>query len=112
MHTCISTYMWREELYELCAPLHTLYVFPSFSQSLQLSSPTPTPHCPPPQTKCHRYWPEPGEPHMYGDINVEPVSEKAKEDWTIRELNVSQVNSSVFPSQKKCLHIHVYTAMI
>eukprot|EP00731_Ephydatia_muelleri_P029842 Em0021g365a len=56
------------------------------------------------RTKCHRYWPEPGEPHMYGDINVEPVSEKAKEDWTIRELNVSQEKAS------RTLHHLQYTS--
>ena len=58
------------------------------SQNPHSNSPITHTH---PQTKCHRYWPEPGESVMYGDISVQPVSEKAKEDWTVREFKVSQV---------------------
>ena len=42
------------------------------------------------QTKCHRYWPG-TEPSVYGDIAVEMISEKEKEDWTIREFRLSVV---------------------
>ena len=44
------------------------------------------------QTKCHRYWPG-TEPSVYGDIAVEMISEKEKEDWTIREFKLSVVRS-------------------
>ena len=43
------------------------------------------------QTKCHRYWPG-TEPSVYGDIAVEMISEKEKEDWTIREFRLSVVS--------------------
>ena len=42
------------------------------------------------QYKCHRYWPG-AECIVYGEIAVEMMSEKEKEDWTIRELKLSIV---------------------
>ena len=43
------------------------------------------------QTKCHRYWPG-TDPSVYGDIAVELISEKEKEDWTVREFKLSAVS--------------------
>ena len=88
-HPTLSiAYTRGSEFHERCLPSHTHTPSPSHPFNSHLP--------PPPQTKCHRYWPEPGEPHTYGDVNVEPVSQKAKEDWTVRELNVSQVHTVLF----------------
>lgn len=46
------------------------------------------------QTKCHRYWPG-TEPSVYGDIAVEMISEKEKEDWTIREFKLNVVSATI-----------------
>ena len=44
------------------------------------------------QTKCHRYWPG-AECIVYGEIAVEMMSEKEKEDWTVREFKLSMVRN-------------------
>ena len=45
------------------------------------------------QTKCHHYWPG-MEPQTFGDIQVSMVSEKEKEDWTVREFELLTLSVS------------------
>ena len=44
------------------------------------------------QTKCHRYWPG-SQPEVYGEINVDMLSEKEFSDWIIRKFKLSKVKS-------------------
>ena len=45
------------------------------------------------QTKCHRYWPG-AQPEVYGEINVDMLSETEKSDWIVRKFRITKVNDN------------------
>ncbi|XP_019860969.1 PREDICTED: receptor-type tyrosine-protein phosphatase F-like [Amphimedon queenslandica] len=45
------------------------------------------------RTKCHRYWPG-AQPEVYGEINVDMLSETEKSDWIVRKFKITKEKRS------------------
>ncbi|RVE59552.1 hypothetical protein OJAV_G00190000 [Oryzias javanicus] len=55
------------------------------------------------RTKCERYWPENGNPGIYGEISVTVKSEKRETNWTLREFIVKNMKTS---EERTVKHFH------
>uniref|UniRef100_A0A3P9KWZ6 protein-tyrosine-phosphatase n=1 Tax=Oryzias latipes TaxID=8090 RepID=A0A3P9KWZ6_ORYLA len=55
------------------------------------------------RTKCERYWPENGNPGIYGEISVTVTSEKRDTSWTLRDFTVKHMKTS---EERTVKHFH------
>jgi hypothetical protein len=86
LNKCLEAYYRNTQSIK---PLKCKFIISKVSTVIPISlsfSPSMSIH----QTKCHRYWPG-AECIVYGEIAVEMLSEKEKEDWTVREFKLSMV---------------------
>ncbi|XP_024141460.1 receptor-type tyrosine-protein phosphatase H isoform X1 [Oryzias melastigma] len=55
------------------------------------------------RTKCERYWPENGNPGIYGEISVTVRTEKKETNWTLRDFIVKNMKTS---EERTVKHFH------